>query len=260
MLSIIFDDKLRLMSHQPPTSKPSSVTSPSQPATGTESRSVRRKRETRQNLMKAAFWLMAERRKEDVTVQQITEAADVGFGTFYNYFESKEAIYDALVEEVLENSGRVVDEAARHLSDPAERLSVGVRYTLLQAQSDPVWGRFLAQTPFSPQLLSRGLGKFLLRDVQEGLMAKRFKIDDLAMTLVAIGSTVLGVLTAEIERAREGTKTAGVPGLDLDADRIPERTAAMVLRILGIECEEARRLSSAPLPPLEGFLKIFSGP
>lgn len=223
-----------------------------------EPRGVRRKREKRNRLMKAAFGLMSARGKEDVTILQITEAADVGFGTFYNYFESKDAIYEALVEEVLENSGRVVDEAARHLSDPAERLSVGIRYTLLQAQSDPVWGGFLAHTPFNPQRLSQGLGKFLIRDVQEGLAGKRFKVDDWTMTLVAIGSTVLGVLTAEIERAREGpSELARTPALDLDTDRIPERTAAMVLRILGIDSEEANRLSSAPLPPLEGFLKIF---
>lgn len=246
------------MSPRTPKSNPSAATSPPRPAPDTEPRSVRRKREKRQNLMKAAFELMSERRKEDVTIQQITEAADVGFGTFYNYFESKEAIYDALVVEVLENSGRVVDEAARHLSDPAERLSVGVRYTLLQAQSDPLWGRFLAHTPFSPQLLSQGLGKFLLRDVQEGITAGRFKVDDLAMTLVAVGSTVLGVLSAEIERAGAEPVAAALPGLDLDAQRMPERTAAMVLRILGIEGDEARRLSRTPLPPLESFLKIFS--
>ncbi|GAA5127237.1 TetR/AcrR family transcriptional regulator [Alloalcanivorax gelatiniphagus] len=247
------------MSPRTPKPDSSAATGPSRSAPDQEPRSVRRKREKRHNLMKAAFELMSERRKEDVTIQQITDAADVGFGTFYNYFESKEAIYDALVEEVLENSGRVVDEAARHLSDPAERLSVGVRYTLLQAQSDPLWGRFLAQTPFSPQLLSRGLGKFLLRDVQEGISAERFDVDDLAMTLVAIGSTVLGVLTAEIERAA-GAPAAALPGLDLDAERVPERTAAMVLRILGIDGDEARRLSRGPLPPLEGVLKLFSQP
>ncbi|MES1939969.1 TetR family transcriptional regulator [Salinisphaera sp. T5B8] len=208
--------------------------------------------------MRAAFELMSERRKEDVTIQQITEAADVGFGTFYNYFESKDAIYDALVVEVLENSGRVVDAASRHVSDPAEKLSVGIRYTLLQAQADPLWGRFLAHTPFSPQLLSQGLGQFLLRDVEHGITAERFTVDDLAMTLLAIGSTVLGVLTTEIERAGDPHAAQALSELDLDADQLPERTAAMVLGILGMDPEEARRLSQRPLPPIDGFLKPFS--
>lgn len=230
----------------------------SKAASDSEPRSARRKREKRLSLMKAAFKLMSARGREDVTILQITEAADVGFGTFYNYFESKEAIYDALVEEVLENSGRVVDEAARHLSDPAERLSVGIRYTLLQAQSDPVWGAFLAHTPFSPELLSRGLGKFLVRDLQEGLAAKRFKVEDWTMTLVAIGSTVLGVLAAEIERARKGpSDNATLSVLGLDTDSVPERTAAVVLRFLGIDSAEANCLSVAALPPIEGFLKVF---
>ena len=223
-----------------------------------ETRSARRKREKRNALMKSAFKLMSVRGKEDVTILQVTEDADVGFGTFYNYFESKDAIYDALVEEVLENSGRVVDEAARQLADPAERLSVGIRYTVLQAQSDPVWGGFLAQTSFNSRYLSRGLGRFLTRDLQEGLAAKRFKTDDWAMTLIAIASTVVGVLTGEIERAQQGSSDSEIHSfLGLDAASIPERTAAVALQLVGIEAAEARRLSTAPLPPIEGFLKAF---
>ncbi|MGK8436813.1 TetR/AcrR family transcriptional regulator [Ectopseudomonas hydrolytica] len=224
-----------------------------------EPRSVRRKRETRLRLMKAAFDLMSEHGKDDVTISAITEAADVGFGTFYNYFPSKEAIYEALVEEVLERSGSVVDEAARHISDPAERLSVGVRCTLLQAQSDLVWGAFLARGPLNAQLLSKGLGKFLMRDVHEGVDQGRFRVDDLAMTLMAIVSTVHGVLTAELERARSSsTDLDTFQALGLDPERMPERTAAIVLRILGVDASESDTISRRPLPPLESFLRVFN--
>ena len=42
--------------------------------------------------------LFAERGLTDVTIEQITEAADVGKGTFFNYFECKEHILGVLVE------------------------------------------------------------------------------------------------------------------------------------------------------------------
>jgi AcrR family transcriptional regulator len=71
----------------------------------------KRKQATRLRLMESAYALMATKGLPDVSIQEITSAADVGFGTFYTYFPSKEAIYDALVEEVLASSGSVVDAA-----------------------------------------------------------------------------------------------------------------------------------------------------
>ena len=56
-----------------------------------EPRGARRKRETRARLLEAALRLSAERGMEGVAINEITEAADVGFGSFYNHFESKEA-------------------------------------------------------------------------------------------------------------------------------------------------------------------------
>ena len=58
-----------------------------------EPRGARRKRETRARLLDAALRLMAQKGMEGVAINEITEAADVGFGSFYNHFESKEAIY-----------------------------------------------------------------------------------------------------------------------------------------------------------------------
>jgi len=33
-----------------------------------------------------------------ITVLEITQAADVGMGSFYNYFETKEQLFDAALE------------------------------------------------------------------------------------------------------------------------------------------------------------------
>ncbi len=48
--------------------------------------------------MHAARTIMSQRSLTDVTVQAITEAADVGKGTFFNYFQSKEHIFTRVVE------------------------------------------------------------------------------------------------------------------------------------------------------------------
>ena len=62
------------------------------------SRRERKKRETRRRLMRAALHLFREHGYDATTVEDITEAADVAKGTFFNYFATKEAILPALAE------------------------------------------------------------------------------------------------------------------------------------------------------------------
>lgn len=57
--------------------------------------------------MKAARDIMFNRGFNDITVQDITDAADVGKGTFFNYFRSKEHV----VSRVHEFNRRSVDRA-----------------------------------------------------------------------------------------------------------------------------------------------------
>jgi AcrR family transcriptional regulator len=55
-------------------------------------RRERHRAETRDRLYRAALRLFAERGFLETTVEDITEAADVGKGTFFNYFPTKEHI------------------------------------------------------------------------------------------------------------------------------------------------------------------------
>jgi len=55
-------------------------------------RRERRRREIRDRLYRAALALFAERGFGATTVEDITESADVGKGTFFNYFPSKEHV------------------------------------------------------------------------------------------------------------------------------------------------------------------------
>ncbi|MBV8180916.1 MAG: TetR/AcrR family transcriptional regulator, partial [Mycobacterium sp.] len=60
----------------------------------------RRKQRTRAALIKAAQDFIAGGRL-NVPVQDISQAADVGVGSFYNHFDSKEQLFRIAVNEVL---------------------------------------------------------------------------------------------------------------------------------------------------------------
>jgi len=62
----------------------------------------RRKVKTRKTLMRVALELFYENGIYWTTVEDITERADVGKGTFYQHFETKEALLQALLQQGLD--------------------------------------------------------------------------------------------------------------------------------------------------------------
>jgi len=64
-------------------------------------RRERRRAEIRERIFRAALQLFAERGFLETTVEDITEAADVGKGTFFNYFPTKEHVLATLGAERL---------------------------------------------------------------------------------------------------------------------------------------------------------------
>jgi AcrR family transcriptional regulator len=193
-------------------------------------------------MLDAALKLMAEKGMEGVAINEITEAADVGFGSFYNHFESKDAIYAALVESVFEEFADALDRLLSKISDPAEVISVAVRHTLLRARREPVWGQFLIREGFSARALQGGLGMRLFRDVQKGIAAKRFSVADPLMSFMSVSGTILFSIAAELQFA------VALKELGFNSDNLPERAAEILLQTLGLSRAEADRIARRPLP------------
>lgn len=241
--------------HMPPLEKPSADQrsraqkgAPTEPLPDVKTpRGARRKRDTRNRLLGAALHLMAHRGVAGVTINEITEKADVGFGSFYNHFESKDAIHAALIEEVIGHFAAALDKLGDQLSDPAEKVSASARYTMLRGHEDPTWGRFVFQTSFSRESMSEGLGKYLLQDMAAGVSAGRFIVGDLPSVYVAVGSTILGGLAAMSDQADRGN----AHDIFGDAPALAKRIAAILLYVLGLPKEEAQNVASRPLPQIE---------
>jgi AcrR family transcriptional regulator len=99
----------------------SPICSPEVPELG---RRERKRSETRERIFRCAMRLFAERGFFATTVEDITEAADVGKGTFFNYFPSKEGVFNVLSEIQL---GKVAETLAR-----AEQGEIPIRDVLYE--------------------------------------------------------------------------------------------------------------------------------
>lgn len=73
-------------------------------------RRERKREETRQKIYRAAMRLFAERGFFETTTEQITEAADVGQGTFFNYFPTKQHVLMVLSEIQYRKSSAAVEQ------------------------------------------------------------------------------------------------------------------------------------------------------
>jgi AcrR family transcriptional regulator len=106
--------------------------STSKPAAARHSHGRRERRgaETRESLFRAALDLFAKKGFTETTVEDITEAADVGKGTFFNYFPSKDHILLAFGEMQLAKLDSAVTQA-RRTGEPLPQFlrSLGVRMT-----------------------------------------------------------------------------------------------------------------------------------
>ena len=86
---------------QSPQITPDSPDTPDSPAPA--GRAQRRAGRTRQRLLAAALHKFSDRGVDATTIEEITEKADVGKGTFYRHFSSKDEVVLALVEEAVDH-------------------------------------------------------------------------------------------------------------------------------------------------------------
>ncbi len=84
----------------------------------------RRKQRTREELVAAATRVLAEK-GSSAKIADIAREADVGVGTFYLYFDTKEALYDALVEDAVARLEAAVDAARAGIDDPVAQTRAG---------------------------------------------------------------------------------------------------------------------------------------
>ena len=101
-------------------------------------RRSRRSLELRERLFRSALDLFAKKGFAETTVEDITNAADLGKGTFFNYFPSKEHILLAFSEMQLDKLQSAVEQA-RRTSEPMPNFlrSLGELMTQLNAVHHP---------------------------------------------------------------------------------------------------------------------------
>jgi AcrR family transcriptional regulator len=205
------------------------------------SRLERRKATTRAALIQAAQSFLAAG-KTNVAILEITQAADVGMGSFYNHFESKEQLFEATVAAVLDRHGALMDELTAQVSDPAEAFAQSFRLTGRLHRRQPELSRVLLHNPLGLFESDSGLAPRALRDIQAGIDSGRFTLRDAKLALVTVAGSALflgKLLHADSSR---------------DDGEASDQLAEDLLRMFGVPAEEAHAIAHRPLPDLGTLL------
>ncbi len=179
---------------------------------------------------------MRSRPVEDVTIGDITSAADVGHGSFYLHFRSKNEVLIPVVRAAAERWDEALQKALADCRDPAEVVGLSTRHMGRQITGDPLWRWTLRHSGMPIDTLRNAVGRFAARDIGRGLLSGRFQVPDLAAaSSFLFGGFVAGLLTS------------------LDAEN-PEQAidqmAELLLRTMGLPLDDAARIAHQPLPPL----------
>jgi AcrR family transcriptional regulator len=107
---------------------------------------LERGRATRDRLVEAGRELFGEHGYEGTSIEAVLESAGVKRGALYHHFESKQALFDAVLDRVVSDIARAVAEAARAEGDPVASLRAGCAAWLRMAL-DPAVQRIALLDP-----------------------------------------------------------------------------------------------------------------
>ena len=213
---------------------------------GPLTRFERRKRRTRLALIRAAQTFIATG-QVGIPILDITRAADVGMGSFYNHFSTKDELFAAAVADVLDRYGALLDELTHSIDDPAEAFAARFRLTGRLFRRRPIESGILLTSGVPMLSTEGGLAARALRDIVAACAAGRFSVrDDAAAAVAVAGGALVGL----------GYLLHGDPERDdaLTSDAV----TVDILRIFGMSEVEAVRLCSMPLSDVDTLLKRWA--
>lgn len=199
-------------------------------------RVARRQRRNREALIRAAHAVMTDKGVDAATMLEIAERADVGAGTVYNYFKSKDDLAIAVLEAMMHDLAVRIEQVTNTFDDPAQVYAFGIRTVLDTATHDLRWRQFLNRSEVIADAIYRVMGPFAIRDLHLATQAGRFQVTDPHLVWKLATHAIVGV------------------SLAIADDELPsaviDETVVRLLCMAGVGVGCARELANRPRPDL----------
>lgn len=201
-------------------------------------RLARKRRLTRARLLEAAYHVMSECGVDAAKIKDITDRADLGFGTFYNYFESKDQLASQVLDCLIHDFGRRNISATRGLGrkDPSLIMPVSIRLVLREVMGLTLWQWWAMRPDLLVDRMREGFGPFGMRDMREAARKGIFQIEE--ANISNVWGLAVWVMVAGIHDVAIGRQSAQYEAF----------VAETVMRMMGVSPVDARRIANTRLP------------
>jgi len=197
-------------------------------------RGARSRQATRQKLVAAALKVFSRKGWDATAIGDITEEADVGRGSFYNHFKTKDEIAMQVFEWHANDLAAINDMIGAHEGDTATAVAYIQKVFLVKAVEDPIWGWFVIHATNGMPEMSRVFMERGKRAIARGVEQGRFSVSSVETAMRIILAALLATMRAFLEKP--------------PATRTVNETIECLLRMLGVDAAEARMLSLKKLP------------
>jgi AcrR family transcriptional regulator len=201
-----------------------------------ESRIDRRKRRNRLALIEAANKIMTEKGIDAATMLEIAELADVGAGTVYNYFASKDELAVCVLEQVMHRLAERIEAVTDTFADPAQVYAFGVRNVMLAATSDQRWRWLLKRSEVIAGAMYRVMGPYAIRDIRNAVLAGRYRVEDPELAWRQATHAIVGFSLAVCDKSILPVKM--------------DEAVVNLLGMVGVRRGEAWEIARRPCPEL----------
>lgn len=200
-------------------------------------RGARKRERTRGELVAAAERLVAARGLDALSIDDITEEADVAKGTFYTHFEDKEDLAAEIGRNIRLELEDKITATNEGVTDAATRMANGLSSLCAFAIAQPVRARALLRLIPGSVDPETPINAGIRGDIVLGQKAKRFAVASVNAATVA----TLGIAMSAGMRLSETTRPVNEP-FTFAADIV-----ATALVALGMKQADAARLAKTAM-------------
>jgi AcrR family transcriptional regulator len=180
-------------------------------ASDTPNRFDRRREKTRVDLLQAAERVISRKGYHQTRIADIANEADVGLGTFYLHFKTKNEIFIELIEHGAAELRKNLAEAKAGVSSPADKLKITIDTILDAAAQAPELFRIVfGHGPAFLDLMVR-VHEIFIDDLRDDLApAVADRADSIAHLTIGMLSQAISWLLASRDLSHEELKNVTV--------------------------------------------------
>ena len=192
-----------------------------------------RRARTRAKLLDAAYRLFAVHGADAPTIDDVILEAGVARGTFYNHFNTRDELFEAVADDITTSIGAIIRPAITGISDPAARLALAFRMFVRFAVADEARGWILLRTMPLGGSLNDEMKSFVQSEFEAAMAEGALRsVSATAATDLTIGMHIMTIHRVLVEHA---------------GDAAIDQAAAALMVALGVPHLRAMRMVAEPI-------------